>query len=88
VSVKSVTFTFGANTSPEEQQRTLAEIRHWHGVKSAAHLKPGTSNAALARMAYAVLAADADAEDIAAHLDQHPLVESAAVPSQRYLSAK
>ncbi len=85
MTVKSVTFTFHPDASLEEQQRALSEIRHWRGVKTAAHLKPGAQNAAVARMAYAVLAADADAEEIAVNLDRLPSIESASVPSPRYL---
>jgi hypothetical protein len=88
VTVKSVTFTFQPDASLEEQQRALSEISHWRGVKTAAHLKPGARNAAVARMAYAVLAPDADAADIAANLDKHPSIESASVPSPRYLATE
>lgn len=86
--MKSVTFTFQPATSEEEQKRTLAEICDWDGVKSAAYLKPGARNAAVARMAYAVLANDADPEEIASNLDRLPSVESATVPPARYLIAK
>lgn len=86
--MNSVTFTFQPDTSLEEQQRALTEIRHWRGVENASHLKPGARNSDIARIAYAVLTPDADAEDIAAHLDELPWIESASVPSPRYLAKR
>lgn len=87
MTVKSVTFTFQRTCSREEQKRTLEEIRQWAGVQSAAYLKPGAKNAAVARMAYAVLSGDADAGEIASHLQRLDAVESASVPARRSLAS-
>jgi hypothetical protein len=86
--MNSITFTFQPAASEEEQKQTLAEVSDWAGVKTAAYLKPGARNPKIARMAYAVLANDADPQEIASNLDRLSAVESASVPPARYLVAK
>lgn len=83
-----MTFTFSAAAPDSARQDVLEEIRHWHGIVSVQLLKPGARNPDIARMAYAVLADDADIDGVAEQLGRLEIVESASVPARRFLAPR
>lgn len=85
MSGKSVTFTFDSSASPAARQDALDRIRHWEGVISAQLLKPDARNPDVARMAYVLLADDADADAVAEQLARMDAIESASVPARRFI---
>jgi hypothetical protein len=86
VSLRSVSFTFGAATTADAQQRALDDIGRWDGIVTARFLKPGARNPEIARMAYVVLAEDVEADAVVRRIQAVPGVESASVPPPRYLA--
>ena len=82
--MESITFTFDETTTDDDRQRVLEEIRHWSDVLKAAHLKEKAKNPLVARMAYATVSNDADADAIVKKLNDLQEIESAARPAQRF----
>jgi hypothetical protein len=83
---RSVTFSFRSQVSPARQKDVLAAVEAWTPVARAALLKPGAKAPAVRRMAYALLAQDADPAEVVRRLAELPEVESASIPAVRRLA--
>lgn len=82
--MESITFTFDEQTTDADRRRVLEEIRQWSDVIKAAHLKKNAKNPLVARMAYATVSNDADADAIVKKLNDLQEVKSAGRPAQRF----
>lgn len=84
--MKSIFFNARAGAAPEALDALVEELRARVGVNEAGPLRPGARSAAVQRMFYATLDADADADALVRELNMRGEVESASIPSERHLA--
>jgi hypothetical protein len=80
-----VFFNTRASLSPEERDRLLSRIRSWKFVRSADLLDPRASEPEIAKMCFAELDDEADAQAVVRELSKLPEVEAASLPAERRL---
>ena len=83
--MRSVMFTFRPGVQLEEQDEILKTINDWKTVSKAGRLKPSAKHPLVLRMAYAYIKDGSDVEQVAEQLSELPEIESASVPTERYL---
>lgn len=80
-----INLTFRADSTPDERQQTLDQIRRIEEVTAAAFLRPGSKSAAIQRMAYARAHDSAALGRLVEKIRRLPAVETADVPAARSL---
>ncbi len=83
--MRSVMFTFRSGVQPEEQDEVLKAINEWKTVSKAGRLKPGAKHPLVLRMAYIYVKDGSSVEQVVERLSELPEIESASVPTERYL---
>ncbi len=83
----TVTFSFRTAAAPEPQKTVLVTVNSWSDVSRAGLLKPDAKRDNVRLMAYAYVADEGDASDVAKRLAELPDVEpkSVSVASPRRL---
>jgi hypothetical protein len=81
--MRAITFNLRPVVGTAERQELLKSLNRLKGVKQAAALRPGSSNAAVQRMCYAQVTDEADIESLRDEIAARPEVESARLPAQR-----
>jgi hypothetical protein len=83
--MRAISFNLRAIVDNQQRQRLFESLERLAGIRQAAALRPGSSNAEVRRMCYARVSDDADIESLRQQIAAQPEVESASLPATREL---
>jgi len=83
--MRSIMFTFAADTPLEHQEDLLRQVHTWNEVAGVGRLKADSSQPEIRRMGHVYLKDDADAQSVVERLRNMPGIEKAFEPTARRL---